>query len=471
MYQFPPSQADVSRLHSYEVFEKMFLGEHFDAFRLKTPEGVQKDYAALRYVAVNFAGMLSKLSADMLFEEFPKIDVPDKGDHEFLEAIITANGLRTQFYESALENSYRGDAVFRIRSKDEKMLIEDLNPTTYFPEYNEDNTREEPTAHVLAWNVKLAGKPESKGVFKEKHYRGKIVNELWETDKAGKVIAQLPIESYMPDTLPEIETGIDDFLVVHIPNYRINSRFFGLSDYYDLMSLFFAINNRITKTDNILDKHGDPILVVPPGILDEEGKVRKESFGVIEADTSEAGSGKPEYIVWDAKLESAFSEIDRLVEFMFLTSETSMAAFGLDKNGVAESGRALKFKLLRTIAKKHRKELYFDQGIKRLLFTAQKFAKANNLSCEGVKMTGEAFMPTIEWQDGVINDAVEQLDIEERRLNAGLSRKADSIARLDGITVKEAEEKVVLIDEEKKAATPVFGANPFNIKDPANNQA
>ena len=71
---------------------------------------------------------------------------------------------------------------------------------------------------------------------------------------------------------------------------------------------------------------------------------------------------------------------------LFLFSETSPSAYGLDKGGVAESGRALKFRLLRTIAKKHRKQLYYDDGLKELLTTAQEFAKANGLTCDDVKV-------------------------------------------------------------------------------------
>jgi len=60
----------------------------------------------------------------------------------------------------------------------------------------------------------------------------------------------------------------------------------------------------------------------------------------------EAGN-KPEYIVWNANLDSAMKEIDKMVEFLFMFSETSPDALGLGKGGQAESGRALKMKLLR----------------------------------------------------------------------------------------------------------------------------
>lgn len=476
MLKFPPAK-ELARIQDYEINEKIFLGEHFEAFNIKTGGEFKAEFSkleSLRYVMVNFGGMISKLSADMLFEEFPKITMPEAD--EFIDALIESNSLKTQFYESALENSYRGDAVFRLRGENKKVIIEDLNPSVYFPEYDENNIRKEPLSHRLAWRVGLGGtNPTSgkqrMGMFMEKHLKGSIEYHLYEIDGAGNVLGEItPIESYYPELKASEKTNIDDFCVVHIPNYRINSRFFGISDYKDLISLFTAIENRMTKVDNILDKHGDPILAVPEGVLDEEGNVNRKSFGVIEVPTDGGSGQKPEYIVWDANLDSAFKEIDKLVEFLFMTSETSSAAFGLDNSGgQAESGRALKYKLLRTIAKKHRKELYYDGGLKRLFKNACLFAKANSFTAGDVAWKGEVGKVQIEWQDGIINDALETLELEEKKQSMGISSDVDIIARTEGISVKEAEKKLEKIREQKKADMPAFAVNPFNAKDPANN--
>lgn len=475
MLKFPPTK-DLQRINDYEIYEKIFFGEHYEAFNVATGGEFGQDMKKLdklRYVAANFGGMISKLSADMLFEEFPKITIPEAD--EFVDALIESNNLKTQFYESALENSYRGDAVFRIRGEEKQVIIEDLNPSVYFPEYDENNIRKEPKAHILAWRVGLGGTnpttgKQRQGMFMERHLKGTIEYHLYEIDGAGNVLGEItPIESYYPEIKASEATNIKDFLVVHIPNFRVNSRFFGISDYKDLLSLFAAIENRLTKVDNILDKHGDPILAVPEGVLDEEGNVNRKSFGVIEVPTDGGSGQKPEYIVWDANLDSAFKEIDKLVEFLFMTSETSSAAFGLDKNGAAESGRALKYKLLRTIAKKHRKELYYDCGLKRLFKNACEFAKANKFMAGEVAWKGDKVGKVqIEWQDGIINDALETLEVEEKKQAMGISSDVDIIARTEGISVKEAEEKLAKIREQKKQDMPAFAVNPFNKKDPAN---
>lgn len=459
------TQADKSRIADYELYTKIFLGEHFDAFAHLSRD-FKKDYKHLQYVTANFGGLMSKVSADMLFEEFPKFTLPD-GDKDFFSDMVTKNNLQIQFYESGLEQSYNADVVFRIRAEAGQLIIEDINPAFWFPEINQNNVRAEPFAHNLKWKVKLrdANNKDIEAVFIERHTKGKIEYKLYQLD--GETIGgELEVGAYIkqPDGTPypsEVNTKINDFLIVHIPNFRINSRFFAISDYKDLISLMFAVNNRMTAVDSILSAHGEPILAVPQGVLDENGKVNRKKFGVIEVDNTQANGMLPQYIVWDAKLESAFSQIDKLVDILFLMSDTSKALFGLDEGGVAESGRALKYKLLRTIAKKHRKELYYDVNIKRLTLVAQEFAKANDLKVKDRKLTGKPVEPTITWQDGVINDALEQLELEEKKLDLGLTTKAESIAVVDGIEEDEALEKLKKIQKEKADEAPKFSANPM----------
>lgn len=459
------TQADKARLSEYELYTKIFLGEHFDAFAHLSKD-FKKDYKHLQYVTANFGGLLSKVSADMLFEEMPKMTLPT-GDMDFFTALLSRNQLQIQFYESGLEQSYNADVVFRIRAEDSQCIIEDINPAYWFPEINPNNVRAEPTAHNLKWKMKLKD-PNGKDIealFVERHTKGKIEYKLYQLD-GDSLGGELEVGAYIKDKagnpMPsEVNTKINEFLIIHIPNFRNNQRFFAISDYKDLISLMFAVNNRFTAVDNILSAHGEPILAVPQGVLDDNGKVNRKKFGVIEVDNTQANGMLPQYIVWDAKLESAFTEIDKLVDLLFLMSDTSQSLFGLNKGGVAESGRALKFKLLRTLAKKHRKELYYDVGIKKILLTAQEFAKANNLKAKDVSLTGKPVEPVLTWQDGIINDAMEQLEIEEKKLDLGLTTKAESIAVIDGIEQDEALEKLKKIQKEKAEEAPKFTANPM----------
>ena len=462
------------RLDRYRFNDELFKGDHFMAFKLRVQnEHFNKTYSTLKYVTSNFAGLISKVSADMLAGEGNKYRVKD-GDQEFLDALVQDNKLHVQLYESALGNSKRGDAVFKLRvgkrrSSDENstVIIEDITPSIYFPHLDNANVRQEPETQELAWVVDIGTK---KYLRKEIHTPGKIRNELWlmKGDEIAQQadLALLGIEGLMP----EEDTGVKHSLLFHIPNWKDGSNFFGFDDYQDLTALFYALNNRMTKTENILDKHSDPILALPEGVLDEEGKIKKESFTMFEIPGQDVGStAKPEYIVWNASLESNFKHIEKLVQMLYMFSETSPDAFGMGENQT-DSGRALKLRLMRTIAKVNRKRLYYDNALKQILFVAQELAKAHNLEVgDGIKLQGEPAPVDIEWQDGLPIDPYEAAQEEELRLASGTTSKKRAIMRLDGVDEDAAEDILEEIKEEDSIELPTGGGKAMDPEsDPLN---
>lgn len=467
-----PYDNSKERLARYKFNDQLFEGDHWDAFNEKiSSEQFNKQYSQLKYVTSNFAGLISKVCADMLFSEPVGIDVEDDQTQAFVDGLIFQNKLHTQNYESALANSRHGDAIFKLRvgkmnEADEQstVIIEDITPSIYFPVLNKYNSRQEPEEKELCWKVKIGDK---EYLRKEIHYSGYIENKVYLLE-GTEIKNQEPLDILGADAPPSEyeETGIKKSLIVHIPNWRDSSRYFGYDDYYDLTSLFYAINNRMTKTENILDKHSDPILALPEGVLDEHGKVKKESFSMFEIPTEGTGTpAKPEYIVWNASLESNFKHIEKMVEFLYMFSETSPSAFGMDKGGVAESGRALKLRLMRTIAKVGRKRLYYDNALKQVVHTAQLLAQAHNVGVYNKKTdkydikVKTAEIPSLIWADGLPQDNVEAVEIEEKRLGMGNTTVADSIQRLEGIDKDKAEDKAKDIKDENKIDVPTTVPN------------
>ena len=278
VFPYPDS---VNRLNDYEYFERLFLGNHYEAFRIRIDDDqYNKAYSRLRYVMINFAGLISKIVADMLFSE-PVVIKASDGDQEFIEALWRENKMDVQCYESALSNSYLGDALFKIRTGQRRegtsdpstVIIGDITPSIYFPEVNQFNVRAIPKYEELAWTFKVGN---DDYLRKEVHKPGLIENHVYKM--RGNVIenevdlAVLGVVGLMPI----VPIGVTESLLSHVVNWKAGNRYFGLSDYYDLDSIFYAINNRMTKTDNVLDKHGDPILMVPPGIMDEKGQVKRK---------------------------------------------------------------------------------------------------------------------------------------------------------------------------------------------------
>lgn len=452
-----PKQADEERLKSYDYYEKLYFGDHFDAFSLKAEDNFSQQYAKLRYVVANFPGLMSRVVADMLFSERVIFDANNKNNQDFISKLLIENKLITQCYESALANSRRGDSVFKIRiaprstnpSDKSTIIIEEVNPNIYFPVLDPNAPRYTPVEDVLAWTFKAGGRVY---LHKETHKAGYVFHEIFRYDPDRKWIINR--ENPTAFGFNEVEeTKVNRSLIFHIPNVRDGSSFFGTSDYRDLTQLFFALNNRLTKTDNILDKHSDPILAVPEGVIDENGTINKKALNMFEVDNQNPGFNKPEYIVWNANLDAAFKEIDKMLDLLFMFSDISPSSMGLDKGGQAESGRALKFKLIRTIAKRNRKKMYYDSALKELLKTSLQLSMAWGIQIDGSKASSDETI-SINWGDGIINDETEMVDNTVKRIDSGTMSKADAIAELDGLSPEEAKKKAKEIEDESSIKVP-----------------
>jgi hypothetical protein len=439
---------DDSRFAEYKTYEDLFTGDHYNAFSIKATE-FKDQYSRLRYIVCNFSGLVSKVIADMLFGE--PISIKDKDNQDFIDTLVFENNLDTLFYEHAITNSYMGDNLFKIRVENNRILVEDASPMLYVPELDPHNVRAKPKRiHLISFDKRS---DDEKYIIVETHEPPFVKMRFGRITKDGVTEMDAAAYNAVAGTSYEdkVDTKIKRFLVIHVPNWKSKGHF-GISDFKDLKELIFALNNRISKIDNILDKHSDPILAVPSGVLDEDGKVQQKAFTMFEMD--EKGQ-KPEYIVWNANLENAITEIDKIVEFLFMFSETSPDALGMGKGSVAESGRALKMRLLRTIAKRNRKKIYYDQAIKEVIYVCELLKKANpsyKISDELTDVSPKKPQPpTTVWQDGVVNDETERVDIAIKKIDAGILSKKAAVMDLENLEEAEAEDILKEVDEEGKA--------------------
>lgn len=411
---FPKSEEDENRIKKYKENKLLFEGSHDEVFKniqskLETPDEV-----AMTYLVANYCGLISKLSADMLFGENPVIRIADNDPaDDRLQELINKNKLLTNFYESGLGNSYRGDSCMRVRfgkktkySTESEILIEHQNPQYYFVEQALDNIRQI-DRQIIGWEFYV----EEEIGFKQKylkmeiHEPGKIYNYLYKMS-GNRVTAELDIGEMFEDLQEEEDLLVDDFVIVHIPNWRTDDRLWGYSDYLDIRSLQDEANNRISQISRVLDKHADPKMRGPAEAMDDNNNVDVTGGKYF---PYRVGEPIPEYLTWEAKLDASFKEIDLMLKMMFLVSETSPEAFGLSESGVQESGRALKYRLMRLLSKIKRKERYYDEGIKHLLYIAQLMDVAY---IDGSNYEPER--PGIEWRDGLPDDEVEKADITDK---------------------------------------------------------
>lgn len=191
----------------------------------------------------------------------------------------------------------------------------------------------------------------------------------------------------------------------------------GESDYPDLIPVVAEMDRRFSGNSRIMDRHTNPHLTGP------RSAVRTDAAGNVVIDVQgqyfpvEEGETTPEYLVWDGKLESSFTQIDQMQRMFHILSDTSMAAFGLQGDGNSiESGAAL------------RKLLYSSYLRLGLLRRAHERAIRQT-----VTLINPAIDLMITWSNPYLDNVLEDAQAEEIRLNSGTTTPEDAIARLDHV--------------------------------------
>lgn len=461
-----PPEEHRARLTRYKQNKKLFKGDHKEVYPYWAQRMAQEQQDFIELI-INFPGMLSKLSADLLFGEFPVFKAgveavegkspDDTPEQQAINRLVEANKLHRTNYEMAVGNSYRGDSLYKVRfgkrtkyAEKPEAIINEVPPAIWFPVASEDDVREV-EYHVLAWQKQLTEKQQF--VRAELHYPGRIENQLWVLKDGG---LQNRVSWQQAQTLfPEyaeisevVETQIPFPLVVHVPNFAIGDEFYGIDDYMELDTLFQEMNARVSQVSLVLNKHADPNMYGPDTALETDIRTGQPRIR-IGGKFFPVGPGEepPGYVTWDGKLEAAFQAIDKLVEMIFYVSDTSPTLFGFEKSGGAQSGTALRLRLIRTLAKINRKRIYFDDGLKQALYLAQLMEAIHGRPPE----TYDPVRPTIGWKDGLPTDAMEQAQIEQIRTGGKATSSVKSaIQRLDSDTDEEADAELDRIKEEQE---------------------
>lgn len=444
--QWPPP-AEAERLKKYEQNRLLWEGRHElvfkEAFRRLIRE---EDMLSIEFV-LNWPKRLSTLWADLLLGETPTVmaGVPGSPEQMTIERLIDENGFWDKAYKAAIDMSRYGTAVFKVRY-DQQAIIEVIPPALWFPVFDPANI-DAIVAHVIAWPY---GEDRDRRLRVEIHTPGLIEMREYATPSGM-------IGDRISSTVEE--TGVDVPLIRPVHNVATSDNPFGADDYTDLDSIIEELEVRIAQISRILDKHSDPNMYGDETALEKDERTGNWVFrGGGKFFPVSQGGVIPGYVTWDGQLEAQFRTLDWLMEQFYALSETSPAAFGQLKSGLAESGSALRRLLMAPLAKVNRMRMRLDPALKDVLWMAVQLERA----------MGRTDVPDIQdisiaWKDGLPDDEAEQTQIAIQRVDAGLLSRRTAIQRLDGLEGDQLEEELAQIAAEQAQAAPGLTLTPFQF--------
>ncbi len=437
-----PPTSEAARLQAYERYSKLYEGDHDAVFQDVNP----KELARVG-MDLNWFRRICTLFSDLLWGETPRFEA-SKGQ-EALDRILEVNRFHLTAYDATVDLIKYGTGLFKIRF-DKRGIIEAIDPRLWFPVCNPDNAAEV-TAHILAWTVYTDEDGKDEPYLRlEIHHPGKIENRLYKL-KEGKIekAVDLATIARYEDLADEIETGIEDFLVVPIHNLKASNAVAGRSDFTDLEDIVHEIEKRAAQISRVLDQHADPKLIAPANLVTIDPTTGKAYFTASGSRVFVVNEGEtaPSYLTWNAELAEAFRQIEVMEDHLRAVGEISPAILGDVKNGLAESGSALKRLALPTLAKVNRLRQRIDPQLKEVLRVCADLEIAS-------RMSGAAAIEnlTIAWRDGLPADDMENAQVESLRTVAKLTSRRAALSRLDeGATEKDIDAELAAIEKELEA--------------------
>ena len=457
---FPPL-SERDRIKRYLENEALFDGEHFgdelrDRNKLWCNEGSVPVYqkCAERIsqvvgnfediisfpVLMNYQRLMSMKMADLVCGEYPTITGASESENDALKRARDSSDFDARLYSTVIDMSRYGDAIWREylddMSDDNTFTLWD--PKEWYPIVLQDGTNRI-SHHVLCWRVNLNEGIEGATPIWELHAQihgcrssdwGIYEERVYDMNSSGDSIMALKSSQ-------TVNTGFERCAVHHLKAFSTSSTVYGYDDYMPLDSLLAEIMARVGQISIILDKHADPNITGPVTMLSQDPTTGELYLKRGKFFATSPGDNEPKYLTWDGQLTAAFTQLEFLINQLYILSEMGAAILGgQEGSSTAISGTAMRFKMVNPLAKARRISNSLTNPVRRLL---------SDLA-EGVEFEHVS----VYWSDGLPDDPRE--NIENAKLATGKEQMMPlkvAIREFFNRSDKEAAEWIKAIDEDK----------------------
>ena len=418
-----PPAPEVDRITEYKTNLSILEGDHLKVFeKIQTFLDAEPTDKKLP-VFVDTAETSAKTSVDLVIKRPPKIFVAggETAKAEACYRLINTSKLARVIAKVAEDMTPCGVGVFKVRARDSRPIIQAVPPEHWFPV----SPRGDPqaiTAHVIAWTLEEAGEVEGqplKYLFSEiyslndaglcvvEHRLNSLKSEGGDTIGDRLELATFPEFSALPDVT---ETGVEGFLVVPVFNRPSSRHPYGrpalnkvtrqnLEDLEMLLSL----------QHNTLWQFNKPDVNAPQSAFTFDEYRKMHVFRSGEAHMVRKDEAPVSPVVWDIQSGAWEAMITRLLDQIYESLELSpQLVSNTREGGQAESGRALRFRLIPTLAKVDRIRAALDgggyeDGIPLVLSLASQLEAHLPEPVEGAAPF-EAWEVSVEWADSLPKD-------------------------------------------------------------------
>jgi hypothetical protein len=457
--QYPP-ECEIKRRDGYRINEMLLDDDPWSALPDYTRRvnfvlshfNIDGQKSAYYYDANYWQDLVEKMQ-ELVYGDLPGYTGSTDEQTAVLAETITATEFQDKVNEGLADFVALGDWVTKVEQTDEGYTFTNVTPAMWYPIVSRENVKEI-KGHVLAWLVPIDAKKERYELHVQHHEIGKYTNYAFAVDKYEKdayyvdqttrqkincPLATLgkPLEeSATGFELGAHNTGLDDFAIIASANNAKTRSIYGASDFDKITESAMEYNVRMTLKNAVLDKHSAPIMYGNP--LAGEGGDLGNYLEV------PPGGVTPNYLVWDASMQSVENTINKAQEDIanlsglgsLLSSKTFGESQGYD---------ALMIKLAPALMKTAKKRRTLERHLKKLL----------SLLSKGYGTQVPVNDIHIGWKDGIPATETVRADIAQKHLATGWSMY-DVLTKDYGWGAEEAE-LAIERKREESPSVPVYG--------------
>jgi A118 family predicted phage portal protein len=405
---------------------------------------------------VPLAGDIAQTSADLLFSEPPNFVINDKDAAESdvlntqdnFDDLIRKCGLKNKLLEAGETSSALGGVFLRLVWNTEFMS----NPTVQVVSPDRAIATFMYGQLVAVGYVTEYESPDGQNFYRhiEHHEDGLIHHALYEGTKSNiGTRVSLDRLAETADLEDEIRLPFDSLASVYVPNQRPLRRLkgyeYGRSDYDGVEGLFDAIDEAYTSWMRDV-RLGKSRIIVPTEYLERRGRGRGAAFDVdaevftgLEIDPNFQGKSI-EPVQFQIRHEEHKTTVMELIDRAVTAAGYSPQSFGINIEGRAESGTALKLRERKSFTTQGKKQRYWTQPLEEIL---------EKLQILDVEIFGKQYKPLklrIEWQDAVQQDVRESATVIESLHRAQAASLETKVRLLNPeLTEEEVAEEVLKI--------------------------
>lgn len=396
--QWPPQQ-DTQRVANYEMQREQFELTPDDLARQVIPDGLLRfgDYKDFIHFTrlLGYPRLLTLKTVDMVIGQPPMISA-QSGDEltEIIKDLRNETDLNKIFKQALIDYSRYGVFLLRVfKDENGRAAITAWNPREWTPVFFPDGTNRI-HYNVIGWRY-------------EQHLTVQIHNTVDGSYEQRECTVGGSGNIISIDRVTYHNKNSKKRLLFAVTNTPTTSNPLGTSDYEVINGLLQKAIQRLQAILRVLDEHADPSMTGPHTLLsrDERGELVFRSSRYYAVGDEEQ---KPEYLVWDANLDSSFQAFEELCKQIYILSEMGEAFLGAPGGGSnVVSGTAMRFKMISPLEKARRITNELTKPLQEVISTM-------------LSINGESVEPrdiAIAWRDSLPKDPREVAELT--RLEAG----------------------------------------------------